>query len=202
MSTQILTSDLTITGDGILVVAATSHELAKPSGWRTLVCGVGPVDAAAATAAAITQHAPLALLHVGIAGVRRARSLPAGSLVIGSDAKYCDLAISPQWAPNTVAASAILLAAVQAALPDAVTLTIGTSARVGGSTGCDVEAMEGFAVLRAAEQASIPAVEVRVISNDIEERDRTRWEFALAFETIIRITPSLVAAISRAMHHA
>ena len=58
---------------------------------------------------------------------------------------------------------------------------IGTSARVGGSHGVDVEAMEGFAVLRACELAGVPAVEVRVVSNEIGEPDRALWRFDEAF---------------------
>ena len=58
-----------------------------------------------------------------------------------------------------------LLAAVRAALPDALALPIGTSAAVGGLTSGElrVEAMEGFGVLRACAQAGVPAVEVRAI---------------------------------------
>jgi nucleoside phosphorylase len=37
--------------------------------------------------------------------------------------------------------------------------------------------MEGFGILRAAEQAGVPAVEVRAISNLVEEQDRTKWDF-------------------------
>jgi nucleoside phosphorylase len=55
--------------------------------------------------------------------------------------------------------------------------------------------MEGFAVLRAAQLANVPAVEVRVISNHIDEADRARWHFADAFAMIARITPLLVDAI-------
>jgi len=202
MTTQILTTDASERHGDILVVAATSHELAAPNGWRNVVCGVGPVDATAATAAAIARHAPRAVLHVGIAGARRARALAPGSLVIGTASRYCDLEIPPQWAPNTVAASPELLRALQDAVPDAVALTIGTSARVGGTSDCDVEAMEGFGVLRAAQLAGVPAIEVRAISNEIEESDRARWHFALAFEAIIRATPTLVVAIQRALAHA
>jgi nucleoside phosphorylase len=82
-------------------------------------------------------------------------------------------------------------------LPDAPLVTIGTSARIGGTSDCDVEAMEGFAVLRAADLAGIPAIEVRSISNEIEERDRTRWHFDHAFAAITAITPRLVDAIAR-----
>ena len=89
----------------------------------------------------------------------------------------------------------MLLRAVQRALPDAVTLSIGTSARVGGTVLCDVEAMEGFGVLRAAQLAGVPAIEVRAISNEIEERDRARWHFDAAFAAITAVTPPLVRAL-------
>ena len=77
---------------------------------------------------------------------------------------------------------------------------IGTSARVGGTTDCDVEAMEGFAVLRAAELADIPAIEIRSISNDIDESDRSRWHFDAAFAAITGITPRLVEEIARCVN--
>ena len=179
----------------ILVVAATARELAAADGWLTLQCGVGPVEAAAATAAAIAELQPTAILHVGIAGARRHRAFAPASLVIGSDARYCDLNVPVEWAPNTVAASPALLHVVQRVLPQAATLSIGTSARVGGTTHCDVEAMEGFAVLRAAQRAGVPAIEVRAISNDIEEADRARWYFDAAFTAITHVTPLLVRAL-------
>jgi len=56
-------------------------------GAETLVCGVGPVEAAARTANALAAHRPAALLHVGLAG---ARVFTAPSFVIGSEALYCD----------------------------------------------------------------------------------------------------------------
>jgi futalosine hydrolase len=183
----------------ILVVAATERELAPTDGWLTLRCGVGPVEAAIATAAAIAAHRPLAILHVGIAGARRAAEIAPAALVIGNAARYCDSSVSPEWAPSLLHPSAPMLAAVRGVLPDAPTLCIGTSARIGGSTECDVEAMEGFAVLRAAEIAGIPAIEVRSISNEIEERDRTRWHFDHAFAAITAITPRLVDAIARSL---
>lgn len=182
----------------ILVVAATERELAAPAGWRTLKCGVGPVEAAAATAAAITLEAPALILHVGIAGVRRARELAPGTVVIGTDAIYCDLGETSKWAPGKVAATPRLLEAAARVLPDAPQLTIGTSARVRGTTGCFVEAMEGFAVLRAAQLAGVPAIEVRAISNEVEEKDRANWHFDTAFAAITAVTPRLVEGFARA----
>ena len=191
----------------ILVVAATARELAEPHGrWRALRCGVGPVEAAAATALAIAAERPAAVLHVGVAGARRHRGLHHGerapAIVIGTEARYCDLPASlpAEWAARAVAASPELVAAARRVVPEAAVLPIGTSARVGGSTGpdgCDVEAMEGFGVLRAAELAGGPAVEVRAISNEIEEGDRARWRLGDAFEAITALTPRLVAELLR-----
>src|SRR5215204_2872130 len=108
----------------ILVVAATERELAALDGVPTLRCGVGPVEAAARTAAAIAAHRPAAVLHVGVAGARRACGLAPGTIVVGSEARYCDLppTIPAGWAPLVVEASPPLVAAVRRVLPDAVAL--------------------------------------------------------------------------------
>lgn len=181
----------------ILVVAATERELAASSGWRTLCCGVGPVEAAATTAAAIAIDRPAAIVHVGIAGARRARALAPATLVVGAEARYHDL-IVPAWlAPGVVVTDEALIAAVRRAFPDAALLPIGTSGRIGGTNGTDVEAMEGFAVLRAAQLAGVPAIEVRAISNEIEEDDRARWHFDAAFAAITAATPRLVEEVAR-----
>ena len=188
----------------ILVVAATARELISGHGWRTLECGVGPVDAAATTAAAIVAHRPRAILHVGIAGARRAAALPPAVLVIGVTAHYVDLGVPERFAPRVVTGDAMLVAAAQRALPLATLRDIGTTAHIGGTFvgahGCDVEAMEGFAVLRAAQLAGIPAIEVRAISNDIEESDRALWHFSRAFDAITVAIPLLVAEIALCVH--
>src|SRR5579862_6432653 len=72
----------------VLVVAATELELANIVGADTLCCGVGPVEAAIATAAALAVARPTALLHIGIAGARR---LAPGQVAVGAEAVYCDL---------------------------------------------------------------------------------------------------------------
>jgi futalosine hydrolase len=177
---------------GVLVVAATARELAAADGWRTLCCGVGPVDAAATTAAALAVHRPAVIVHVGIAGARRACGLLPPALVIGSDALYCDLGVPERFAPHRLAPEARLVDAARRALPAAAVLPIGTSGRVGHTSGCDVEAMEGFAVLRAAALAGVPAIEVRAVANAIEEADRALWRFDEAFAAIVAATPRLV----------
>jgi nucleoside phosphorylase len=175
----------------VLVVAATERELAPVDGARTAVCGIGPVEAAAATARALAEERPDAVLHVGIAG---GRGLAPLTVVLGSEALYCD-ARGP-FVPARALPDANLLARLREGLPDAYVRPIGTSARVGGAHGVDVEAMEGFAVLRACELAGVPAVEVRVIANEIEEPDRARWHLDEAFDTLAQLLPRLVAIAS------
>ena len=174
---------------GLLVVAATSRELETAGdGVATLRCGIGPVEAAAATARALAERRPHAVLHVGLAG---ARTIRVGALVLGSEAVYCDVAAAVP-VPDRVAADPALLAAARRALPDAPVLPIGTSASVGGTHGVDVEAMEGFAVLRAAELAGVPALELRAISNELDEPDRGRWRFDDALAALRAALPGLL----------
>ncbi len=177
----------------LLVVAATERELAPVDGARTVICGIGPVEAAAPTAAALAEERPSAVLHVGIAG---AHGLEPLTLVLGSEAVYCD-ADGP-LVPARALPDPELLARLRDAFPEAVAAPIGTSARVGGSHGVAVEAMEGFAVLRACELAGVPAVEVRVVSNAVGEPDRALWRFDDAFAELAETLPRLVAVASGA----
>lgn len=177
----------------LLVVAATGQELAQVEGARIALCGIGPVEAAAETARALAEDRPSAVLHIGIAG---ARGLPPLTLVLGSEAVYCDAGGS--LVPARALPDETLLARLREAFPEAYVRPIGTSARVGGAHGVDVEAMEGFAVLRACELAGVPAVEVRVVSNAIDEPDRTLWRFDEAFAKLAETLPRLAAVASAA----
>jgi nucleoside phosphorylase len=136
------------------------------------------------------------VLHVGIAG---ARGITPGALVIGSEAVYCDISAEVHVVER-VEPDAGLLESVRLAVPDALVLPIGTSASVGGSVrdahrGLRVEAMEGFAVLRACTLAGVPAIEVRAISNELSEGDRSRWRIGRAVEAIGEALPRLMAAL-------
>jgi nucleoside phosphorylase len=163
----------------VLVVAATERELAFVSGFDTFCCGIGPIEAAARTARLLAEQTPGSVLHIGIAG---SRSLEPLALVLGSESVYEDRRTQgglPRIRPN-----AALLERMREALPDALVLPIGTSGTVGSTSACEVEAMEGFAVLRACELAGVPAVELRVITNSPAEDDRSKWLFREGFELL------------------
>jgi futalosine hydrolase len=160
----------------VLVVAATERELALLDGFETFCCGIGPVEAALQTARALEERKPDAVVQVGIAG---SRTLEPPALVLGSEAVYSDVKDPDSTMTRVERArpDAALLERVRAALPEAHVLPIATSGKVGGATGFEVEAMEGFGVLRACELAGVPAVELRAISNSPDEPDRARWRF-------------------------
>ena len=167
----------------MLVVAATERELALFDGFDTFCCGIGPVEAALKTAQVLMERRPEAVIHVGIAG---SRTLAPPTLVLGSEAVYCDVLdpASSLARVERVRPDEALLESARAALPEAHVLPIATCGRVGGGTGFDVEAMEGFGVLRACELAGVPAVELRAISNSPDEADRARWRFDEAFAAL------------------
>jgi futalosine hydrolase len=160
----------------VLVVAATDRELALVRGADTFCCGIGPVEAALQTARVLAERRPDAVLHVGIAG---AHGIAPPGLVLGSEAVYCDVIDPSSTLPRIerVEPDPGLLARVRAVLPEAHVLPIATCGKVGAATGFDVEAMEGFGVLRACALTGVPAVELRAVSNEVGEADRSKWRF-------------------------
>jgi hypothetical protein len=120
------------------------------------------------------------VLHVGIAGARTIEPL---TVVLGSIAVYEDFSAAIPIVDH-VEPDEALLDRARVWLPDALVLPIGTSASVGGTGRCEVEAMEGFGVLRACALAGVPAVELRVIANSPDEPDRTKWRIGEALAVL------------------
>lgn len=174
----------------VLLVAATDIELCDRPG---LVCGVGPVEAGVTTARRLALETPGAVLHVGIAG---AHGITPGGLIIGSASIYRDIAAEIPVV-DSVEPDAQLLAALREAVPEALSLPIGTSASVGGAGDVRVEGMEGFAVLRACALAGVPAIEVRAISNELAEGDRSRWRIGRALESLADALPRMLDAAAQ-----
>ena len=173
----------------VLIVAATDIELCNHEG---VICGVGPVEAAAATARELALRPPEAVVNVGVAG---GRGITPGGIVIGSASVYVDISAEIPVV-DRVEPDPALLERMRIAVPEALVLPIGTSGAVGGVVSGDlrVEAMEGFGVLRACEQTGIPAIEIRAISNDLGESDRARWRIGRALESLADVLPRVLEA--------
>jgi len=200
----------------ILVVCAVAAELQgfARDGVTVLETGVGPVDAALATARALATGTYRAIINAGIGGGFRGRAT-VGDVVIVDAEYYVELGREdgePLVLPGgrTLATSATSSAAFLAAAReriDAATFGSGvTSATITTSDARaaalneryapSVESMEGFAVLRAAALAGVPAIEVRGISNLVGDRATSGWDFRSGSAAALRGLDALLSVIA------
>jgi futalosine hydrolase len=181
----------------ILVVCALFEELSgfARDGVRVVAVGVGPVEAAAETARVLASTHPRCVVNAGIGGGFRGRA-QVGDAVLVREEHYVELGREddePLTLPGgrelerVAASDDALIAAYVDGVPDArigdgvTSATITTSdaraAFLDARYAPAVESMEGFAVLRAAALAGVPAVEVRGISNLVGDRAKSGWNF-------------------------
>jgi futalosine hydrolase len=178
----------------ILVVAATPQEIAFAAGRpnvEVLVTGIGPVEAAAKTAHALARGEYGLVVNAGIAGALDPAIAIGDGVVVAVDRTNLDLETGdplslPQGLSvcDAAASDAHFVRALEAAgfrsvagvTVCRVTATDATAQALRRTA--QVESMEGFAVLRAAELAGVRAVELRGISNYAGERSRSQWNFS------------------------
>ncbi|HIA36446.1 MAG TPA: futalosine hydrolase [Flavobacteriales bacterium] len=60
----------------------------------------------------------------------------------------------------------------------------------------DVETMEGAAFFYACDQAKLSAIQLRSISNYVEDRDRSKWELDLAINNLASKTMDIIEDLS------
>jgi len=196
----------------VLAVCATEFErsrLSLPESAETLICGVGPVEAAARTAAALCNEHFELVLNLGIGGGFEGRCAVGDACSIGSEFVEIDrengeaLQLPNGERLTTHAASDATLVELLAAVGfpprigvtvSRVTTTEATAKRL-SHLGAEVESLEGFAVLRAAELAEVRALELRGISNLVAPKNAAPWNLDAAFEALNRISAALFCAI-------
>jgi len=178
----------------ILVVCALSAELrffTPPANVTIFACGVGPVEAAIGVARQLGSAPYAAVINAGIGGIYRDVARVGDARLITADALGDFglegggvLALPEGTLVERASADAALVARLAGIAPHAtgvtvaaVTTTDATGRRLRARYGHDVETMEGFSVLRAAEVAGVPAIGVRGISNYIGDRAASEWDF-------------------------
>ena len=198
---------------GILVVCAVAQELerlAPREDVEVIATGVGPVEAALGTARALAAKHYDAVINAGIAGGFRERCT-VGDAVVCSRDDYAELGLedgSTFPLPGGLAlqrsaeAHPSLLEPFLAGLVPVIVGRGVTSAVVTSTTAralvlahrfrADVESMEGFAVLRAAALAGVPAVEIRGVSNLVGDRASNEWNFRAGAEAAVATTDALL----------
>lgn len=181
----------------ILVVVAVAQEL---PGWKPrphvemLVTGVGPVEAASETSRALALAPPRLVINAGIGGGFRGRAGVGDALAVAREhlaelgledgapmpplpggVKLVDQVESDAGLVDTARRSGLRIGAGLTVA--AVTTSPERASALSARFDADVESMEGFAVLRAAAAAGIPAIELRGISNLVGPRRESGWDF-------------------------
>lgn len=177
------------------------------------VCGVGKVNAAAATAALANPGRHAAVVSIGIAGALPGSGLNIGDVVAASACVYADEGLltpagfqdcatvgfglgpwSNQGAVggSVIPVSELLLGWMGLLTPRLVRIaTVSTcsgtdalAAEVVRRTGAAAEGMEGAAVAHVAARLGVPAGELRAISNTTGDRDQQRWDLRAALQAL------------------
>jgi futalosine hydrolase len=201
----------------VLVVCALSAELryvrVRPD-VAILACGVGPVEASIATAAALARNRYTAVVSAGIGGAYR-EVAAVGEAVLIAEEVFANFGLEgggslalPDGASlvDRVRSDAGLLSRCASLVPadmhlgrgltvSCVTTTDATALHLRTSYATDVESMEGFSVLRAAALAGVPAIEIRGISNFIGARASSAWDFAAGARATARALETVLDRI-------
>jgi futalosine hydrolase len=179
----------------ILLACAVEKELpfwTPRDGVEVLITGVGVVEAAIAVTHRLAQQRYKLVVNAGIAGAYDGVAKIGSGVVVSSERLELDredgtAIVLPdgQGMVDTVSSCDPLLGAklagagfpsVSGMTVSRVTTTEATAQRL-AAMGAQVETMEGFAVMRAAELAGIHTVEVRGISNRVGDPARSGWNF-------------------------
>jgi futalosine hydrolase len=194
----------------ILVATAVRAELGdwKPhTGVEVLVTGVGPVEASCALAATLAQRRYRLVVNAGIGGAFD------GAAAIGDGVVVVDDAIELSLESGAPLALPIGITLVDRANSDLqlvaqlrakgfralhgitvarVTASEATAARL-RERGAEVESMEGFAVLRAAQRAGVAAIQLRGIANRCGDRASSGWDFVAGVAGLRAVLDALFA---------
>jgi nucleoside phosphorylase len=183
----------------MLIVAAVREELGDLFGQAV---GVGPVAAAAGTAALVARHRPDAVVLVGSAG-RYASGPPIGCAIVADRLGYASgaAALGRAYVPRAPAPlRAESRLASRAALPSADVLTtdaITTDAELSAHFGATwaVEHLEAYAVAAACAAAGVPFAAVLGIANDVGPDAHAQWRaHRAAAENAARIGVARICA--------
>jgi futalosine hydrolase len=193
----------------ILLACAVDAELGfwRPRpGVTTLATGVGPVEASCALAAALQEERYELVVNAGLAGAFDGAAGIGDGVVVADDAIELRLENgAPLALPRGERAvekahsdpalverlRAKGFAAVHGITVARVTSTDQTARRLASELGAQVESMEGFAALRAAERNAVPAIQLRGISNRCGARESSGWNFAAGMAGLARIVNAL-----------
>ncbi len=184
---------------------------------ETAVCGFGIAAAAARTSALLSLHAPQEVLLLGIAGAYDIKAHPTGSALAfdavashgigaGEGASFQGPGALgfPQW-PATQTTEAIN-DHINLQTPSGQGLLLTTCAASDtplraaelreSYPSAIAEDMEGFGVALACQLAETPCWVIRGISNEVGDREPTRWRIPSALSAARRLALELLGVVA------
>lgn len=191
------------------VAAELPHFPGSSNALELLVTGVGPVEAAAATALRLARGDVDLVVNAGIAGAFAGTAAVGDAAIVYEEFMEVGLETGESIAlPNGQRVTerahasqrffesliALGYQPLRGVTVSRVTATDATAARL-AALGAQVETMEGYAVLRAAQLAGVPAVEVRGISNIVGDRASSGWNFAAGVAAAERVLTDFIRVI-------
>ncbi len=189
----------------VLIVVATPLEAkclpALPNS-RVVVSGIGAVNAALSTQAALLEHPADLVLSVGIAGAYPNSGLALTDCLVSSQMVYAGFGVQnglqvkaltfpiapnifqvlPVWQEAKAFAEAAGLPYGTIATLETVTTDMARAEAIEQQFQAQAEAMEGAGVAQAALRLAVPAFELRGISNMVG--DRKNWQLQAALENL------------------
>jgi futalosine hydrolase len=199
----------------ILLACAVDAELGfwkEREGVDKLILGVGPVEAAAAVATAVANRDYSLVVNAGLGGAFAGAAQIGAGVIVGEDTMDLGLetgepislppgerVVDHARSDGTIVGKlrARGFAVLNGVTVSSVTATDETASRLAGR-GAQVESMEGFAVLRAAERAGVAAIELRGISNRCGARESSGWDFAAGTAGLQRVVEALFNVLDEA----
>ena len=197
----------------ILLATAVAAELGSwhaPDGVETLLIGVGPVEAARAVAAALARRPYRLVINAGVAGAFAGAAQVGDGVVVSEDSMELALESGAPLAlplgieliDRACSDTALVAQLCAKGFPALRGITVArvtardATARRLAARGAQVESMEGFAVLRAAQRAGVPAIQVRGISNRCGEREFSGWDFDAGVTGLRRILDGCIDVVA------
>jgi futalosine hydrolase len=191
----------------ITAVQAEADAIGRPSGTFVVAGGIGRTNAAAATTSAVLSDGPFQwIINAGLAGALPESGLSIGDIVVAKKCVYFEEGLlTPDGFQNIEEMGFSLgnflgnevpvdswmlerLSEIGKVAPVATVATCsGTNEQaelVQKRTSCLCEAMEGAAVVHAANRLSAPAIEIRAISNTTGDRNNQEWDIKLALDNL------------------
>ena len=178
----------------ILLVVATKDEITIQNNVEVLITGAGIPNTILQLTAHLKNNQYDLIINVGICGSFN-KKYKIGDVVeitednfteIGFQDREHFVSLNNQFGINTAfqVPSVTSLPKVNAITVNTVHGNISSIERVINQLNPDVESMEGAACFMVCQYFNVPCVQIRAISNKVEERDVSKWNIPLAINNL------------------